>query len=450
MESQRSVLQVPDVELSAMFTKRAVDSKVVICSACGGKGHTCEKCWTVIGYPPWHLKHKKQGPRKPGGKFVGPKMANNVSHTGCSSQGEEIVFSSQQLQQLLKLIPNQSLQTLKGESETDDELDIAFSGMVTCNMASCTTNTWIVDLGASDHITGSVEKLVNVKPAGGYLTITLPTCVVSQITHIGDVKMMNDLILCNVLVVPQFKHNSLSIHKLARDNECEIQFTPQACAIIHSATKLRKAVGKMCNGLYYLVDQPQSSVAENVVSTSVFHKSVCNNAAVDYSVWHLRLGHAAASKMKHIPHLKHLDATTEKVCLTCPMAKFAKLSYALSDSHSKTIFALLHIDTWGPYKVPTRGKFKYFLTVVDDNSRATWLYLMEYKSEFIHCFQAFYNYVNTHFGVKIECIRTDNAPEFSDPSCVAFYSAKGVLHQKSCVNRPQQNTRVEIKHRNVL
>lgn len=75
---------------------------------------------------------------------------------------------------------------------------------------------------------------------------------------------------------------------------------------------------------------------------------------------------------------------------------------------------------------------------------------MQHKSDFLSCFSAFYNYVQTHFRCKIENIRSDNAPEFSDAACNAFSSAHGVVHQKSCVNRPQQNVRAERKHRHVL
>lgn len=154
--------------------------------------------------------------------------------------------------------------------------------------------------------------------------------------------------------------------------------------------------------------------------------------------------------MKHIPALKSQLNKKNQVCLTCPMAKFTKFPYQLSESHAKLPFDLIHIDTWGPYKVANRGQYKYFLTVVDDNTRYTWLFLMKNKSDYGNCIHTFYNFVHTHIHTGIKCIRSNNAPEFADASCTQFYNSHGVVHQKSCVNRPQQNARVKRKHRQIL
>lgn len=42
---------------------------------------------------------------------------------------------------------------------------------------------------------------------------------------------------------------------------------------------------------------------------------------------------------------------------------------------SKAIFYLVHVDAYGPYKVPSLSINKYFIAFIDDFSRATWLFL---------------------------------------------------------------------------
>lgn len=79
------------------------------------------------------------------------------------------------------------------------------------------------------------------------------------------------------------------------------------------------------------------------------------------------------------------------VCLTCPLAKFTKLSFMKSESRATKVFELIHIDTWGPYKVQYRGRFKYFLTIVDDCSRVTWVHLLKLKSDAYSAIKSFAN-----------------------------------------------------------
>jgi len=82
----------------------------------------------------------------------------------------------------------------------------------------------------------------------------------------------------------------------------------------------------------------------------------------------------------------------------------------------------------------------YFLTIVDDNSRFTWIHLLKSKDQTQTFLQAFFLFVETQFNSKIKVIRSDNGPEFNMSE---FFSLKGVLHQLSCVESPQQNSVVE-------
>ena len=52
-----------------------------------------------------------------------------------------------------------------------------------------------------------------------------------------------------------------------------------------------------------------------------------------YSMWHHILGHVSDSNLKHIYVFEHVLTNGKDTCLSCPMAKFTKLPYSLSDSH---------------------------------------------------------------------------------------------------------------------
>lgn len=49
------------------------------------------------------------------------------------------------------------------------------------------------------------------------------------------------------------------------------------------------------------------------------------------------------SKLRHVKGVPRPSGRKE-VCLTCSMAKFAKLLFSLSESHAAESFDLVHID----------------------------------------------------------------------------------------------------------
>ena len=111
------------------------------------------------------------------------------------------------------------------------------------------------------------------------------------------------------------------------------------------------------------------------------------------------------------------------------------------------VFQLIHIDIWGPFSVTSYSGHQFFLTIVDDYSRFTWLFLMKTKSETRGLLNNFLIYVHTQFNTRIQTIRTDNGQEFNMPT---FYQDHGIIHQTTCVETPEQNGRVERKHQHLL
>lgn len=249
--------------------------------------------------------------------------------------------------------------------------------MIFCNNATGIEGAWIIDYGTSDHMTSTLSTLSNPMPTPLAPKINLPTGATASISHIGQVHLPNGIVLKNVLCVPHFKHNLLSVQKLIREDDCEVQFYPKYCVILDSGTKKVKGVSKAQNGLYYLINTKVSQGgATRILHAPQTHTSTCpaagtQNNSTNFSLWHHRLGHASTTKLQYIPCVKPLINKKKPLCLTCPMGKFTKQPFPISNSHAFDIFQLIHMDIWGPYKVCTRGKYRYFLTIVDDCFRHT-------------------------------------------------------------------------------
>lgn len=127
------------------------------------------------------------------------------------------------------------------------------------------------------------------------------------------------------------------------------------------------------------------------------------------------------------------------ICDVFHLAKHRNLPYQRSFNKVVKPFELITIKS-------THG-FSYFLNVVDDHSRYTWLTLMKSKAEVRQHIMNFIPLIHRQHNTLVKTIRTDHGQEFLMPQ---FYSSKGIVHQTSCVESPQQNGRVERKHQQIL
>ena len=105
------------------------------------------------------------------------------------------------------------------------------------------------------------------------------------------------------------------------------------------------------------------------------------------------------------------------------------------------------MEVWGPFSVESTEGYRYFLTLVDDCTRVTWIYFLKNKSHVSTVFPAFIQHVHLQYNARIKSIRTDNAHELAFSDIVRTY---GMIHQFSCAYTPQQNSVVERKHQHIL
>ena len=121
-----------------------------------------------------------------------------------------------------------------------------------------------------------------------------------------------------------------------------------------------------------------------------------------------------------------------------------------NDSFNKAYapLSVVHCDVWGPYRTTSSSGARYFLTIVDDFSRAVWTYLMLEKSEVAQLLREFIALAERQFERQVKKNRSNNRSEFL--VLKSFFRQLGIEHQTSCVDTPQQNGRVERKHRHIL
>lgn len=289
----------------------------------------------------------------------------------------------------------------------------------------------------------------------------------------GNIYLSQNLMLKNVLHVPQLSCNLISVGKIMTDNRCLVVFSPSNCYFLSSncfqekalkeeAVERKTGVGEYHAGLFLL---PKPSVFEDNSRTySCMNTTFVNNQSVPrigadstatrirlILLWHSRMGHPSFLYLKHLkPNLFNGVHLNSLRCETCFLAKQTKSQYTPKVYTESSPFNLIHSDIWGPSRVSNMNGCKWFVIFVDDHTRLTWVYLMRHKSDFCNIFKQFVALVQNQFGTTIKTLRFDNGTEYLDVEVRSFLSALGIHHQTSNTYTPQQNGVAECKHRHIL
>ena len=129
------------------------------------------------------------------------------------------------------------------------------------------------------------------------------------------------------------------------------------------------------------------------------------------------------------------------------MAKQKCLPFVSHNNMSANPFDIVHIDIWGPFNVSTLVGHRYFLTIVDDCTRATWVYLLCAKAYVLTVFPESFNLISTQYNTVIKSLRFNNAPELAFHD---FFRTKIFIPYHSCVATLEQNSVVKHKHQHIL
>jgi hypothetical protein len=119
------------------------------------------------------------------------------------------------------------------------------------------------------------------------------------------------------------------------------------------------------------------------------------------------------------PRLKLLNLSIPQIlcnsipCTICPLARQKILSFPISSSLSNAIFYLIHCVIWGPFFANSINGCHYFLTIVDDYSRYTWIHLMKSKDQTRSYIQSFFYLIESQFNSKIKFLRSDDGSKFN-------------------------------------
>ncbi|XP_019225026.1 PREDICTED: uncharacterized protein LOC109206644 [Nicotiana attenuata] len=220
-----------NTEMNALMTIRGRNMQQpkrnfnVQCDFCHIKGHTRAECYKIIGYPT-NFKPKKK---------YGGNAANNVvvnDNRKQDAQGSSYVNTAEGVM---------NSEGTRGPYFTLDQYE------------------QILKLLGKENVTDSSANMA------------------------GSCRLNDKEIVSNVLYIPDFKYNLLSVSKLTKELKCSALFFPEFCVFQDLYSGKVRGIGKERGGLYLLT---QAYATDN---TAEITSLIASKEKQDIELWHTRL-----------------------------------------------------------------------------------------------------------------------------------------------------------------
>ncbi|BBN70448.1 hypothetical protein Prudu_1477S000700 [Prunus dulcis] len=251
------------------------------------------------------------------------------------------------------------------------------------------SNTWIIDINASDHMTYDANFFDELSSNTRDPYVTSANGLPFPITGEGTISLTPTMSLSRALLVPNIHCNLLSVGRLLDTLNASATFYPTNCSF--QDLKTQETIG---------------------------HVSKTNNK-FGYGIvaWDTR------------------RLATLSVCFrSCDESGFKCETCILAKSHCTA-----------PARVTSNG-FRWFVTFIDDCTRLTWVFLLENKHDVASILLEFCTMVSTQFHTRVRVFRTDNRGEYVNNTLASFFLAQGIIHQTTTLFTPQQNGVSERKN----
>jgi hypothetical protein len=339
-----------------------------------------------------------------------------------------------------KLDDSSKLNSRKTSPQRNGDINIStFSGMVPTN-----DNTWLIDSGASKHMTGLRNHLTHFVKKETHLHVVLGDDARYNVRGIGTSTFQLDSYMqlkLEVLYVPRMKRNLVSISAL-EDKGYKITFSEGRVLVWHkdSHISFSKVIGVRENNLYKLTIKLVQALLHDTINLS--------------ELWHIRLAHihyrAIPNLGKVVTCLPEIEIHHKGVCKGCALGKNVKGFFLSSDNRSKEILDLIHSDVCGPMIVASLNGYLYYVLFIDDHFRKTWIYFLKNKDGVLAKFQEFKAQIENQTRRKIKILRSYNGGEYTSKKFNSFCIEARIKREFTIPYKLQQNGVAERKNRTII
>jgi len=308
---------------------------------------------------------------------------------------------------------------------------------------------WVIDSGATRHLTNNYSKLREPKQLEPPVLITFGNGASLPATATGSVIIERPpgsdvprFTLEDVYYVEDLHTNLLSIPR-AQTRGVKFTFEDGTCTVTKQDLVILQAESR--GGLW---------------GFTVVESALISKTKETPQLWHRRFGHLGYDNLAKLQekqmikginiHPAEFRVSASDVCEPCIAAKQARLPSRASGADAKAPLELLHSDLCGPFQAESLGGSKYFVTLLDDYTKFSIVRPIKRKSDAANIIIESIRLLETQTGRKTRAIRSDNGGEYVNTTLTEFFNDKGILHQTTVPYHPEMNGAAERLNRTIL
>lgn len=335
---------------------------------------------------------------------------------------------------------------------------LAFSARMTNAAADNQSQTWVIDSGATEHMTKSMKCYTHYTPTNGARDVTLAdgqaimtkgTGLASVVVSAGSSR--RTISLKGTLHVPDLKGNLLSVRSVDRAGGASV-FVDGHCFLLANKNQVDWSAVVDNADVVGGVNAVEQYVIE--ANSTVGRASVANQASTEVArLWHRGFFHMGIDNLKRVStmvtgiprEVAHADRLVGSVCGPCAGGKMAHAPFPRSTT-STTVMELLHADICGPLETSLGGS-RYFTTLLDDRSGLIFAIPIKEKGDAAEVLIPMIRKLERLSGRKTRRIRHDWGGEYRSRVLDDFNKAEGINAEYSAPYAPQQNGKAERANR---
>lgn len=203
--------------------------KGIVCSNWNRTGHDTMGCFQIVGYPDWwgdRPRHETKAVARMKGQQQG-RCANSGRGRGMGVQANVAQATFGRTVEAAAEVDNGGLAALSTE-QWQILVNMLDSHKGNPSERMTGKEAWIIDTGASNHMTGNLRLLQELKEVQG-CPVDFPDGQKLVATKEGTTTLDGGLKLSNVLYVPKLSCSLISVTQLIDETNCVVQFSNSLC-----------------------------------------------------------------------------------------------------------------------------------------------------------------------------------------------------------------------------